>query len=340
MRIETESKYYSIEPEKLIKHCEKIGLKKINNIKENDEYFTDLNSTFIKNRTCLRIRNTNDTKMEITFKGKSLELLGQYSKIENNINVDNNEYNKFVSLFSSLGFYSYVNVNKERITYNYPNKEYEFNLMIDKLEGIGGFIEFEIIADNSTYKKEVLIEELNNFVKKFKEFNLIEATEPYRDIVAKNIYKNEILEKNKDLYLNLDDIVIDLEKDFYKKNKEEIEKIVGHKIKWGMFKNLNNIELEESINDYFTNNMFETNELLAIFKLLNEINYHKYFVSKANRLFYKGLIKKIGINIDFENDLISENNINKNILKKSVVLNNKLKEIIQKLLIIINMESE
>ena len=340
MRVETESKYYCIEPEKLINYCEKLGLKKIDDITENDEYFTDLNSIFINNRTCLRIRNTNNRDTEITFKGKSLELLGQYSKIENNIKVDSNEYDKFVSLFSSLGYYSYVNVNKERIIYNYPNEEYEYNLMIDKLDGIGGFVEFEIIADNNTYQKELLREELNNFVRKFKDFNLIEATEPYRDIVAKSIYKEKVLNKNKDLYLDIDSIVLDLEKDFYKKYKEKIEKSLNIKIKWGYFRSIDDPSIEEYINEYFDNIIFDTNELLAIFKLLNEINYHKYYITKANKLFYKGLLKKIGINIDINNELINESNTNKSILKKSVVLSNSLKETIQNILIIINMESE
>ena len=96
MRVETESKYYCIEPEKLIDRCEKLGLKRVNYITENDEYFTDLDSLFIRNRTCLRIRNTNNKEMEITFKGKSLELLGQYSKIENNIKALTSEYDKYV----------------------------------------------------------------------------------------------------------------------------------------------------------------------------------------------------------------------------------------------------
>ena len=340
MRVETESKYYCIEPEKLIYQCEKLGLNKISYITENDEYFTDLNSMFIKNRTCLRIRNTNNTEMEITFKGKSLELLGQYSKIENNIKADNNEYDKFVSLFSSLGYYSYVNVNKRRIIYNYPHKEYECNLMIDSLDGIGGFVEFEIIADNNTYQKEVLREELNNFVRKFKEYNLIEATEPYRDIVAKSIYKEKVLNKNKDLYLDIDSVVIELEKDFYKKYKEKIEKTIKTKLKWGMIKNIDDPSIEEFITDYFNNIMFDTNELLAIFKLLTEINYHKFYITKANKLFYRGLLKKIGINLDIDKDLISKDNINKSVLKKSVVLADSLKEIIQTILIIINMESE
>ena len=340
MRVETESKYYCIEPEKLINYCEKLGLKKIDDITENDEYFTDLNSIFIKNRTCLRIRNTNNTDMEITFKGKSLELLGQYSKIENNIKVDSNEYDKFVSLFTSLGYYSYVNVDKERIIYNYPSEEYEYNLMIDKLDGIGGFVEFEIIADNNTYQKELLREELNSFVRKFREFNLIEATEPYRDIVAKSIYKDKVLNKNKDLYLDIDSIVLDLEKDFYKKYKEKIEKSTNNKIKWGYFRSIDDPFIEEYINAYFDNIIFDTNELLAIFKLLNEINYHIFYITKANKLFYKGLLKKIGINIDINNDLINESNTNKTTLKKSVVLSNSLKETIQNILIIINMESE
>ncbi len=340
MRVETESKYYCIEPEKLIDRCEKLGLKRIDYTIENDEYFTDINSLFIRNRTCLRLRNTNNKDLEITFKGKSLELLGQYSKIENNIKALSDQYDKYVSLFCSLGFYSYVNVDKERIIYNYPSSSYECNLMIDKLVGIGGFVEFEIIADNDVYEKDALIMELNKFVKMFNEFNLIEATEPYRDIVAKNIYKNNVLSKNKDMYIDIDNVVIDLEKDFYKKYKNKIESILGHKLKWGMFKSLNDEKLVELINDYFTNKMFDTTELLAIFKLLNDINYHKYYITKANRLFFIGLLKKINISIDIDNDLLDSSKISKGILKNSVVLSNSLKEIIQTILIIINMESE
>lgn len=340
MRVETESKYYCIEPEKLIDQCEKLGLKRVKYITEYDEYFTDLDSAFIRNRTCLRIRNTDNKDMEITFKGKSLELLGQYSKIENNIQALSSEYNNYVALFSSLGYYSYVNVNKERIIYNYPDKKYEFNLMIDKLNGIGGFVEFEIIANGDDYHRDELIKELNGFVRKFSEFNLIEATEPYRDIVAKNIYKNKVLNKNKDLYLDIDYIVIDLEKDFYKKNKDKLEVVLGHKVRWGMFNSIDNSEVEELINNYFLNKMFDTNELLAIFKLLNEINYHKYFITKANKIFYKGLLKKLGIEININKDVVNGNEVNRSVLKKAVVLGDSLKEIIQTILIIINMESE
>ena len=95
-RVETESKYYCIEPEKLMNFCETLGFKKMRSISEDDEYFTDLDGTFIKNRTCLRIRKTNNSSMEVTFKGKSLELLGQYSKLENNIRADIGEYENYL----------------------------------------------------------------------------------------------------------------------------------------------------------------------------------------------------------------------------------------------------
>ena len=63
-RLEIESFYHLLN---------KNNFKKIedDDINDVDEYFTDINSEYIKNRTCLRIRKTNNKHMEITFKGKS-----------------------------------------------------------------------------------------------------------------------------------------------------------------------------------------------------------------------------------------------------------------------------
>lgn len=67
-RIEVEEKFFVYN----IEEIEKIA--KLNNfcIKdsffENDEYFTDIDSNYIKNRTCLRLKNTNNDALELTFK--------------------------------------------------------------------------------------------------------------------------------------------------------------------------------------------------------------------------------------------------------------------------------
>ena len=56
IKVETEKKYYSMEPERLLKKAEELNFKQIKKVFETDEYFTDINSEYIKNRTCLRIR--------------------------------------------------------------------------------------------------------------------------------------------------------------------------------------------------------------------------------------------------------------------------------------------
>ena len=334
MRIETESKYYCIEPEKFIDYCEKLGLKRSKTVIENDEYFTDIKSNFIKNRTCLRLRNINNEKLEVTFKGKSLQLQGQYSKIENNIKADINEYDNFVSLFSSLGYYSYVCVNKERIVYKYNNKKIERNIMIDKLEGIGAFVEFEILSNSDTYDRKLLKKELNDFVNNFKEFNLKEATKPYRDIVATAMYKEKIENKKRQICIDIDSLVLNYEKEFYKKYKLELEQILNEKIKWIKFKNCDDKKIVELVNDYFDNKYLDNNDIIALFKLLDKLKYDIVFITKANKIFYTTMLNKLGVKIN-KTILNKTSNIN-SIIKNSIILNQDLKTIVEYLLIIIN----
>ena len=168
IKVETEKKYYSMEPEKLIKTAETLNFRLVKKTVESDEYFTDIDSVYIKNRTCLRIRKQDNVSMEITFKGKSYDLLGQFCKLENNISCTVDEYDNFISLFTALGYYSYSTVEKERLVYELKNNKYTYNIMVDKLLGIGGFVEFEIISEQDDSVKEELKQELDKFVSKFK----------------------------------------------------------------------------------------------------------------------------------------------------------------------------
>ena len=72
-RLEIEQKFYFKDIKSLYDLLSKNNLtkKESENISDSDEYFTDIDSEYIKNRTCLRIRKTNNKHMEITFKGKS-----------------------------------------------------------------------------------------------------------------------------------------------------------------------------------------------------------------------------------------------------------------------------
>ena len=126
-RLEIEQKFYFKDIKSLYDLLSKNNLtkKESENISDSDEYFTDIDSEYIKNRTCLRIRKTNNKNMEITFKGKSINFSNFYAKSENNINIDINEYNNLVDLLGSLNMYSYVLVDKTREVYTQKENNIE-----------------------------------------------------------------------------------------------------------------------------------------------------------------------------------------------------------------------
>ena len=345
IKIETEKKYYCLEPEKLVRVAESLNFKVIQEEYEVDEYFTDINSEFIKNRTCLRIRRHNNDTMEITFKGKSNSLTGQYCKLENNIRVDSNEYDSYINLFSSLGYYSYVEVSKNRITYRLCNNKLIYNIMIDKIPKIGGFVEFEIISDKGQFQVKELKEKLNNFILEFKTVSLKEAVSPYRDIVANSIYETLINKKKiQNLCIGLDCELIRLEKDFFKKYRDSISSIIGYKVKWGGYKN--NVSIDENIDcfikEYFNNLIFDDNSLLVMVELLNKLDINKYFITKVNSKFTEYLFYKLGIsynNILFtKNENVKQKLLRNNLdIKNTIFINEKSLKIVNSyLLILIN----
>lgn len=346
MKVETEKKYYCIQPENLIKIAENLNFKKIYEEEEIDEYFTDINSNFIKNRTCLRIRKNNNDNMEVTYKGKSDSLLGLYCKLENNITANINEYESYINLFTSLGYYSYVEVNKKRMVYELNDKKYKYSIMIDTLYEIGGFVEFEIMSDQNSSTREELNKELYKFVSKFDELKLKEANEPYRDIVAKHICKKVISNKSvSNICINLDSELLRYEKEFYKKYKNEISKLCSSNIKWGEYKKNDKIseKISNLIEEYINNLIFDSKELLVTIELLKQISYKKYFFTKVNEVFCNKFLAKLGIDsnnvlyIKSNDTTISVLNKNKVSAKNSIIINdNNFKKINSLLLVMIN----
>ena len=345
IKVETEQKYYCFNPEKLIEKINELGFNELNKKSESDEYFTDINSEYIANRTCLRIRKTNNSKMEITFKGKSSSLLGKYCKLENNISADIGEYENFVNLFTSLGFYSYCEVIKERLTFEKYDDKYKYSIMIDSLPNIGGFVEFEILSEQEDSTKDELSIALKKFVNAFVDLNLKEETRPYRDVVADYIYsKNCPKDKLEDIYVNIDEFIVNYEKEFFKKYKDVIAKETNKSIKWEAFrkdKSLNGI-LINYIDQYLDNLIYDSKELLVAMQLLEMLPQKKHFITKTNEVFFTHFFGMLNIELDDVifteedslNQVIKRNSID---LKHSMILNKKnLKEINSVLLIIMN----
>jgi len=155
---------------------------------EEDTYYTDKQETFIKDRICLRIRKINDNFLELTYKPKVDDKLEKYGKKEVNIELKVEDYNDIKYIIEELGYIEYVSFKKYRETFSKKINDIEYNIMIDKIENIGRFIELEILTDTEE-SKERLASKLDEFVEEFQCDKLEEKMLPYRDIV-KN-YKGE-----------------------------------------------------------------------------------------------------------------------------------------------------
>ena len=308
-RIETEKKYFCANNEELIELVNALKFKLISSGVENDEYFTDINSEYVKNRTCLRIRNTDDL-MQVTFKGKSKDFQNAFCKLESNYNVSKESYDDFINLFSNLGFYTYTMVNKTRSTYQIKDKKYSYSIMIDTIEDIGGFVEFELICEDDNYDEIELKNKLNDFINKFSELNLEEALLPYRDFLALKLY-NEYKPKKeiKGVHLNIDSFLKKYEKDFYNYYKM----ILKGKVNLQAFReDVYDISEEDKkrLNNYFDNLKIQDSKFIILFELLKQIkNLGLDIVLSTNcsKSFIDNLLLKV---------------FKKNIVDKTIYLNN------------------
>ena len=265
-RVEIEQKFYCSNQNELLKLVNKNKLQIKSEKNEIDEYFTDIDSVFIKNRTCLRIRKTNNELLELTFKGKSKELTNNYAKIENNIELNISNYDSIVGLLYSLGYFSYSVVDKKRITYTKKVEDFEYNVMIDFIENLGSFVEFELLYYGNDKPIEYLQEKLSDFVEKFNCLHFESANLPYRDFVANKTYIN-ILPQNKltTILFDLDGTLINSEKKFFESFRSVLFSKYNYNISYNEYEEnelKQNANLIKKLKDMGVINQNESDEII------------------------------------------------------------------------------
>ena len=279
-RIEVEEKYFFYDIDKLKEIIEENKFNLVSNFSESDEYFTDIDSKYIENRTCLRLRKSLDN-VELTFKGKSNEFLNSYSKVEKNIDIGIDQYNDMTDLLNKLGYYSYVIVEKERMTYTKTLNNLVYNIMVDKIENVGNFVEFEILCEDLNYDVKILNNKLKEFVSLFKKLNLQVANLPYRDFVANRVLSN--VKPSKPLtsvFFDLDGTLINSENVFFESFKEVLKEKFDVNIEFYEYE-----ENELSKNSNLVNYLKENNKIPDYIEediIINEV-YEKYS-SKFNEV--------------------------------------------------------
>jgi adenylate cyclase class 2 len=186
-RIELEASYHLGENyEDILEKIEEQNFKLVEDSVEEDTYFTDKNLEFVKSRTCLRTRKTNEDFLELTYKPKTDNSTEKYGKKEVNLRLDPKDYEDTKYVINQLGYIEYVSFKKYRQVYSKNIDGFEYNIMIDKIDGVGNFIELEILA-NTEEEKEKLRTELDKFVERMNCNKLKEKEKPYRDIVKEHM---------------------------------------------------------------------------------------------------------------------------------------------------------
>lgn len=191
--IELEASYHVENFEEILRKIKEKNYKFGYKVQKQDTYYTDKKLEFIKTKTCLRTRKTNNEKLELTFKPKTTDSTEKYGKKEVNIALDVKDLEDIKFILNGLGYDEYISFTKNRTVYTKNECGFEHNIMLDSIENVGNFIELEIIA-HTEEEKEKLHDELDRFTSNFECEKLKEKTKPYRDLVkdAQKINNNNV----------------------------------------------------------------------------------------------------------------------------------------------------
>lgn len=161
--IEVEIKIKIDNPEEIIQKLETNGFKRSNTVRETDIYFNGNDHDFRKSDEALRIRKTesldgsiivadgnpDDTVATITYKGRKLD---DVSMTRPEVETVVQDFDTMYEILVNLGFRPVKPVIKKRTYYFSDN----MTALIDDVEGLGDFLELEIMADNESERKVAL----------------------------------------------------------------------------------------------------------------------------------------------------------------------------------------
>lgn len=155
--IEVEIKIPIEDRQCLEKRLEECGFQKGMLVKESDTYFNSDHYDLRKMDCALRIRNYDNltdqtSRSEITYKGPKLDAV---SMTRQEYETEIQDETIGINIINALGFYMLPPVNKLR---QYYHKDL-FTACIDQVEGLGDFLELEILVADIC-KKDAALEQL------------------------------------------------------------------------------------------------------------------------------------------------------------------------------------
>ena len=136
-------------PEQLIRHNARF----CGRVHEHDIYYNAPHRDFGVTDEAIRVRYTNDHAV-VTYKGAKIKTSALKAREELNLVVDSGAV--FEQMLDRLGFTRTAEVNKWRENYRLSDAA----ITLDEVEGLGTFVEIEILAEDENSGTAVRIEEI------------------------------------------------------------------------------------------------------------------------------------------------------------------------------------
>ena len=125
-----------------------MGARYIEDLDQEDVYFSHPSRDFGATDEALRLRREKD-RSRITYKGPKLD---QDTKMREEIELDVEDLARMSTLLERIGFQPFSRVMKQRRTYRYGDVLF----CLDRVEGLGGYVEMEYEGVNLVEGKERL----------------------------------------------------------------------------------------------------------------------------------------------------------------------------------------
>ncbi len=230
--VEVEEKFFLQNPGILEERLKKDGYALSDDSYETDEYFTDSEGQFVRDRTCLRLR-TRGSRGEITFKGKSKIFASHFAKVERNIQIDPEKADDHKKFLGLLGYHKYSSVIKHRRTFSCIRNGLSYSVAIDYIDNVGSFVEFEITGSvvEWEHKQKELRDKLQTWLSEYGSGGWMKANKPYRDFVAEHI-KNSVInaQETKAMLFDFDGTIVPSEKVFFRAYRDAVESLYGYSV--------------------------------------------------------------------------------------------------------------
>lgn len=154
MSIEVELKVKIKDKEEIINNLKNLNFIEKDLVIETDTYFNSQHHNFIALDEALRVRNvvnksTNESKSFVTYKGAKLDSISMSRK---ELETEVKDSSVVKEILQNIGFTPVTPLMKERLYLKNNN----ITACVDTVNGLGDYLELEIIAENNSEKEKSL----------------------------------------------------------------------------------------------------------------------------------------------------------------------------------------